>query len=63
MGFQEVQLHDVAGQLQQAFEIAQAPGAVMVARRVGFFQFGRGMLFSQLQQAQPSRRSPCGPRA
>jgi hypothetical protein len=29
MRFQEVHLHDVAGQFQQAFEIAQAPGAVM----------------------------------
>ena len=36
---------------QQAFEIPQTPGAMMGGNPGGLFQFGRGMLFSQLQQA------------
>ena len=52
MGFEEVQLHDVAGQGEQAFEIAQSPGAVVGGEARGFFQPGGGMLFSQLQQAE-----------
>ena len=51
MSFQEVQLDHVARQFQQAFEIAQAPGAVMSGDLGGFFQFDGGMFFGQLQQA------------
>jgi hypothetical protein len=52
MGFQEIDLDDVGRLVQQAFEIAQAPGSVMGGDSGGFFQFSRGMLFGQLQQAQ-----------
>jgi hypothetical protein len=45
MAFQKVHLHDVAGQGEQALEIAQAPGAVMGGDSGGLFQFGGGMFF------------------
>ncbi len=50
MAFQKVHLHDVAGQGQQALEIAQAPGAVRGGFG-GFFQCGGGMFLGELQEA------------
>ncbi len=46
-----VHLHDVAGQGQQALEIAQALCAVMRGGFGSFFQCGGGMFLGELQEA------------
>lgn len=57
MSLQEIELNDVGRLIEQTFEIAQTPSAVVRSHTGRPFQFGHRMVFGQLQKAHHHAQS------